>query len=145
MLGAYSTGVANRTPGTWDTAWSTAPLNVPKLLVLRMTRLEWKVWSIASFTEPRVPAAKIVTNVTRARPIISAAAVTAVRPGLRMAFSRARRPVSPVSRSSGRPTTEASGRTSWEDSMPTPRNTTTAPAPRSPATEPPDPTLPNSP
>ena len=47
-----------------------------------------------------MPAAKTVTNVTSARPIISAAAVVAVRPGLRTAFSRASRPVSLRTRSS---------------------------------------------
>ena len=43
-------------------------------------------------------------------PIISAAAVEAVRPGLRIAFSCARRPATPPSRAAGRPTTWASGR-----------------------------------
>ena len=47
------------------------------------------------------PAARMDTNVTRASPIISAAAVTAVRLGLRSAFSRASRPATPRSRSSG--------------------------------------------
>ena len=41
--------------------------------------------------------------VTRARPIISAEAVAAVRRGLRMAFSRASTPAIPDSRRSGRP------------------------------------------
>jgi hypothetical protein len=40
-----------------------------------------------------IPAAKTVTKATTARPIISAAAVTAVRAGLRCVFSRASRPV----------------------------------------------------
>ena len=65
--------------------------------------------SIASSIEPFRPAAKTVTNETSASPIISAAAVVAVRPGLRTAFSRASRPETPRRRSSGRPTTEASG------------------------------------
>ena len=54
----------------------------------------------------------MATNETSARPIISAAAVEAVRPGLRTAFSRARRPGTPRKRSTGRPTSEAIGRTS---------------------------------
>ncbi len=41
------------------------------------------------------PAAKIDAKVTSATPTISAAAVTAVRPGWRTLFSRARRPVMP--------------------------------------------------
>ena len=69
------------------------------------------------------PAANTVTNETRARPIISAAAVAAVRPGLRTAFSRASRPGTPRSRSSGRPTRDASGRTSRGLSRATPRKT----------------------
>ena len=60
-------------------------------------------------TELFSPAAKTVTKVTRARPIISAAAVTAVRLGLRWVFSRARRPVSLRRRSSGAPAIAASG------------------------------------
>ena len=68
------------------------------------------VSSIASLIEPLSPAAKMVTKETSASPIISAAAVVAVRPGLRTAFSRAIRPETPRSRSSGRPTTEAIGR-----------------------------------
>ena len=67
------------------------------------TRSPWKLRSIALPTDALMPAANTVTNTTTARPIISAPAVTAVRPGLRTAFSRARRPVRPRSRSSGHP------------------------------------------
>ena len=45
--------------------------------------------------------AKTATNVTSARPIISAAAVAAVRPGFRVAFSRASRPAAPPMRAAG--------------------------------------------
>ena len=68
------------------------------------------------------PAAKIDTNVTSATPTISAAAVTAVRPGWRTVFSRAMRPVMPRKRSNGRPTTDASGRTRYGLTNATPRN-----------------------
>ena len=51
-----------------------------------------------------------VMNATRATPMMSAEAVEAVRRGLRMAFCRARRPVMPLMRGSGLPTTRASGR-----------------------------------
>ena len=61
---------------------------------------------------PSGPAAKIVTSTTSARPTISAAAVTAVRCGWRIAFSRASTPVRPWKRASGAPSTRASGRTS---------------------------------
>ena len=53
----------------------------------------------------------MATNVTSARPIISAAAVVAVRAGLRIALSRASRPAAPPRRAAGRPTpTRAAGR-----------------------------------
>ena len=55
-------------------------------------------------TDALMPAANTVTKTTTARPIISAPAVTAVRPGLRTVFSRASRPVRPRSLSSGQPT-----------------------------------------
>ena len=51
--------------------------------------------------EPRRPAPSVATTVTSARPIISAAAVEAVRPGLRSAFSRASRPGEPPKRAAG--------------------------------------------
>ena len=53
----------------------------------------------------RSPAASTATSVTSARPIISAAAVEAVRCGLRRALSRARRPATPPS--SRRPASRA--------------------------------------
>ena len=92
-------------------------------------RSEAKTSSIALSIEPRTPAANTVTNETSASPIISAAAVAAVRPGLRTAFSRARRPGTPRSRSSGRPTRDAIGGTSSGLSMAAPRKTAPAPTP----------------
>ncbi len=58
------------------------------------------------------PLATTVTAVTSVTPIVSAAAVTAVRPGLRMALRRASTPALPPRRSAGRPTTDATPRTS---------------------------------
>ena len=52
---------------------------------------------------------------TRARPIIRAAAVWAVRRGLRMEFSRPSLPATPSVRASGRPITLASGRATSTD------------------------------
>ena len=94
--------------------------------------------STAPSIEPRRPAAKIVTKATSATPIISAAAVAAVRAGLRIEFSRARRPLTPNSRSSGAPTSQASGRTSCGENSATPRNTATAPPPSVAAAPEPD-------
>ena len=78
------------------------------------------VLSIASSIEPLIPAANTVTNETSARPIMSAAAVDAVRAGLRTAFSRASRPGIPRRRSSGAPNAEAIGLTSCGLSSATP-------------------------
>jgi hypothetical protein len=75
----------------------------------------------------------VVTNTTTARPIMSAPAVTAVRPGLRTVFSRASRPVSPRSFSSGHPQIDASGRTSRGLNIETPKSVATAPPPTSAA------------
>ena len=69
-----------------------------------ITRPPAKFSSITWATELFSPAAKTVMKVTSARAIISAAAVTAVRPGLRFEFSRASRPVSrahPLQRPAG--------------------------------------------
>ena len=81
------------------------------LLLVPIVMSFWKIVSIALAIDLFRPAANTVTKTTSARPIISAAEVTAVRPGLRIAFSRASRPVSPRSRSSGQPAIAASGRT----------------------------------
>ena len=85
------------------------------------------------------PVPRTVTNVTSARPIIRAAAVAAVRAGLRTAFSRASAPAAPV-RPRGQPTTAAIGRTSRDDTTATPMNRASTPAPiiiiRSPVARP---------
>ena len=86
----------------------------------------------------------MATTVTSARPIISAAAVEAVRPGLRIELSRAIRPGAPASRLAGRPTSAAIGFTSRGASMAMPTNSDSTPTPSSSATRPPA-TPPNSP
>ena len=57
-----------------------------------------------------MPAASVATSVTSARPIISAAAVDAVRCGLRRALSRASGPAAPPICVAGQPRNPASGR-----------------------------------
>ncbi len=69
---------------------------------------------------------------TRASPTIRAAAVWAVRRGLRMEFSRPSRPEVPSRRASGRPMTLAMGRATAGASMVTPTKISTAPRPTSP-------------
>ena len=100
------------------------------------TRSPAKLLSTVSLIDARSPAARTVTNVTSASPIISAAAVTAVRPGLRTAFSRASRPVDAAQRSIGQPITDAIGGTSRELSSATPTKTRIAPTAIRPSTAP---------
>ncbi len=58
-----------------------------------------------------------------------AAAVAAVRAGLRVAFSRASRPLLPASLAAGQPMTLASGRTTCLATMATATKMSTAPRP----------------
>ena len=69
----------------------------------------------------------MLTKATRASPIIRAAAVEAVRRGLRMAFWRARVPGSRNALANGQPMSRASGRAISGLRMATPKNTITAP------------------
>ena len=122
-----------RTPSTRSASRPAPALIGEKPSEFCRTRSPWKLRSIALPTEALMPAANTVTNTTTASPIISAPAVTAVRPGLRTEFSRASRPVIPRSFSSGQPATEARGRTRRGLSIDTPISVTTAPPPARPA------------
>ena len=125
------------TPGT-SRAAAAAPGEIGENpSVFWITSWPWKLSSTAEAIELLMPAAKTVTKATTARPIISAAAVTAVLAGLRWVFSRARRPVSFRATSSGLPAIDASGRTRVGLKRETPRITATAPAPINPAAAPP--------
>ena len=74
---------------------------------------------IASPNEPFIAWANTATKTTMARPIMSAAAVAAVRLGLRPALSRARRPLVGASFSIGQPMIRLAGRTTNLASMAT--------------------------
>ena len=91
-----------------------------------------------SFTALRnvvvMPAASVATSVTSARPIISAAAVDAVRCGLRRALSRASAPAAPPIRVAGQPRTPDSAGMNGADSIATPMNTSSVPTIRSSST-----------
>ena len=67
-----------------------------------------------------MPAASSATSVTSASPIISAAAVDAVRCGLRRALSRASQPAVPPTFVAGQPRAHASGRMNRTESIETP-------------------------
>ena len=90
-------GVTLPTPCTRATAGATSA-GIPCSLLacwFSMIRLPAKERLTALSIVAFVPAASTDTNATSAIPIVSAAAVTIVRPGWRMAFSRASRPVMP--------------------------------------------------
>ena len=91
-------GVTLATPGTRRTAGATSagmPCSLFPAWEFSMIRLpaneRLTAWSIVAF----VPSASTATKATSARPTVSAAAVTIVRPGWRIEFSRASRPVIP--------------------------------------------------
>src|SRR3954454_6375890 len=123
------TGLVVLTPGTASTRRSTVGEKGEKPSVFCTTNAALRLSSTDLAIVVLTPAAKIDTNVTSATPTISAAAVTAVRPGWRIVFSRARRPVMPRVLSNGRPMTEASGRTRYGLTSATPRNVASAPPP----------------
>ena len=66
--------------------------------------------SMPSTNELLSPCANTATKTTTPSPIIRADAVAAVRPGLRMLLSRARRPLTGESFCSGHPSPPAMGR-----------------------------------
>ena len=101
-----SVGTAS-TPGTLAAATAVPAGIGEKPSEFWMIRPPAKFSSTTWATVLLIPAAKTVTKATSARPIISAAAVIAVRLGLRCAFSRARRPSRRRIRSSGQPATRA--------------------------------------
>ena len=84
---------------------------------------------IAPLNEPFIAWANTATKTTMARPIMSAAAVAAVRLGLRPALSRARRPLVGASFSSGQPMIRLAGRTTNLASMAMATKSSRAPRP----------------
>ena len=82
---------------------------------------------MAPMTDSLSPCANTATKATRPMPIISAAAVDAVRDGLRVAFCRARLPEAPGRRSSGQPMTRARNGTAYRLRPAIARNTSSAP------------------
>jgi hypothetical protein len=69
----------------------------------------WKLFPMAPLTDAFADSANTVMNEMRATPMMMAAAVDAVRRGLRTAFCREILPVMPPSRGRGLPTTRATG------------------------------------
>ncbi len=102
------------------------PMNAVRSCATSSARVDF---SIAPLNEPFIACANTARNTTRARPIMSAAAVAAVRLGLRPALSRARRPLVGASFSSGQPMTRAAGRTMYLASIAMATKRSSAPRP----------------
>ena len=121
------------TPGTPDATIGTELPNspLPFWLVVEMIRSALIALSTLLVADRDREAPNTAMAETRARPTISAADVWAVRRGLRMEFSRPRRPEVPSRRASGRPMTLAMGRATAGASMATPTKISTAPRPTS--------------
>ena len=89
-------------------------------------------WSVtADSTVLRMPAPSTATTVTRVSPIISAAAVEAVRLGLRTEFALASSPATPPLRRAGQPTRRVSGLTMCGAAKATPTKSPRIPRPSS--------------
>ncbi len=116
-------------PGTRARLASAAGSNGVKLSFETVTKSAFTWSSIASTTEERSPCASTATKAISASPIIRAAAVLAVRPGFRRAFSRASLPAAPPTLAAGQPRTPASGFTSRADTSATPKKSTRQPSP----------------
>ena len=132
--------IAVSTPGTSRITFSADAGNVVKLSVCRI-RSPWTVRSMAPVNVFFRLVEKIARKASTVTPIISTAAVSAVRAGLRTALARARRPVVPRVASIGTPTTRAIGRMKNRAAIATPMNTSSRPTPtevRMPPAPPPE-------
>jgi hypothetical protein len=99
---------ASATPGASAAARPAAAGKADQPFCEVITQSAFTCCSIARSIEPCTPLPSTATNETSASPIISAAAVEAVRAGLRVAFSAASCPAAPPRRLAGIPTTAAS-------------------------------------
>ena len=122
--------VATATPGVVAAVGTVAGGIVCPWLWGVMIRLALTLRSSAPRNVCLNPLTNTATKTTSATPIISAAAVIAVRPGFRMAFSRASRPGPGASFWSGQPMTLASGRTRYLETIAVPRKMIIEPRPR---------------
>ena len=98
-------------PGARETALATAGSVGDQPSALVITCVAEIRFSSVPVVVSRKPCAITVTSVTSATPIISADAVTAVRPGWRIALRRASAPAEPPTFSAGRPSSDARPRT----------------------------------
>ena len=111
----------------WASAGATPPPDDPAPELI--TKSPANVRSMVALIDALAEEAKIEMNAIRPTPIISADALAAVRLGLRMVFSRARVPVTPLMRGSGAPIARLSGSAIVRPSTDTPRKTSSTPTP----------------
>ncbi len=102
--------IAVSTPGVVCAAVTASSGTGTPWLWLWMIRFDVTLLSIEPRNDSLKPLISTEKKTTRPMPIMSAAAVTAVRPVLRVVFSRASRPDAPPPRLSGQPIARASGR-----------------------------------
>ena len=125
METALTPGTARRPRPTAELKPRSAPTD--ELVMMYSALIAWSMLLVAE-RDSEAPNTAMVE--TRASPTISAAAVCAVRRGLRIEFSRPRRPAIPSAAASGRPMVLAKGRATSGASIPTPTKMPTAPSPR---------------
>jgi hypothetical protein len=126
MLSPVAAATCGRALSFWASAGSMPPVApAPELI----TKSPAKDRSMLALMDAVVEEARMVMNPTRPTPIISAEALAAVRLGLRMVFSRARVPVTPLMRGSGAPMARLSGSAIVRPSTETPRKTSSTPRP----------------
>ena len=128
-------------PGVFSAAAPAAAVKADQPFLELITQSALTCSCSARSTEPCRPLPRTATNETSARPIISAAAVEAVRAGLRTALLEASCPAGPPSDCAGKPTSFASPETSAGAKPATPSSPISVPpasasrllpAPRSP-------------
>ncbi len=121
------------TPGTPATTAGTVVLNAPGPLLLELLTMMFAAmaWSMLAVADCETDAPNTAMTETKASPTIKAEAVWAVRRGLRMEFSRPRRPDTPSRRASGRPITLDIGRATAGARRATPTKISSAPIPTS--------------
>ena len=124
------TGSTAATPGTWRICSTTESGRPASPCWPESTKKSpWNWLSMVWLTDAVAEAAKMLKKAMSPTPIMSAAAVDAVRRGLRTAFCRARRPVTPLNLTTGAPITRLIGPAMIGPSTATPRKVSMAPPP----------------
>jgi len=136
-IGAMRTGLTASSCGSSWSRWATSGLRPPTADPPDETMRSPEAPPCTfSLSDALVDEASTVMKITRVTPMVSAAAVVAVRLGLRMAFSLASVPAMPLRRGNGAPINQLSGRARSGPRTATPMNTAAAPTPTGPTPPP---------